>query len=89
MAVGARSISVLAMVIREGMTVVFLGVAFGVFGAVAGTRVVRHLLYGSGASDPQVYAAAVLLVAVVGLLACWVPARRAALVEPVIALREE
>jgi predicted permease len=89
MAIGAKSASVLAMVIREGMTVVFIGVAFGVLGAIAGTRVVRHLLYGSGASDPQVYTAAVLVVAVVGLVACFVPARRAASVEPLVALREE
>jgi ABC-type lipoprotein release transport system permease subunit len=89
MARGARSAAVLAMVIREGMTVVLIGVALGVVGAIAGTRVVWHLLYGSGAADAQVYAAAVLVVAGAGLLACWVPARRAASVEPVIALREE
>jgi predicted permease len=89
LAIGAKSASVLAMVIREGMTAVFVGVAFGVLGAMAGTRVVRHLLYGSGASDPQVYAVAVLVVAVVGLVACFVPARRAASVEPLVALREE
>jgi putative ABC transport system permease protein len=89
MAVGARSAAVLAMVIREGMTVVFIGVAIGAVGAIAATRVVRHLLHGSGAADAHVYSAAVLVVACVGLFACWVPARRAASIEPVIALRDE
>jgi predicted permease len=89
MAIGARSAAVLAMVMREGMTVVLVGVVPGVAGAIGATRVVRHLLYGSGAADSHVYAAAVLVVAGAGLLACWVPARRAASVEPVIALREE
>jgi len=88
-AVGAKPSSVRAMVLREGMTVVAMGVALGLALAAAGARVVRHLLYGPGAGDAQVYAAAVLVVASVGLFACWVPARRAASVEPVTALREQ
>jgi len=80
---------VLAMVIREGMTVILVGVATGVGLALAATRVVRHLLYGSGAADALIYAAAGLLLAGVGILACWVPARRAASVEPIVALRHE
>jgi predicted permease len=89
MAVGGTSAEVLLMVMREGMTVIFMGVATGVGLAIAATRVIRNLLYGSGAADAQVYAGAVLVMICVGLLACWVPARRAASVEPVIALREE
>jgi predicted permease len=89
MAVGARSGEVLAMVIREGMTVVLVGLVIGVGLAIAATRMVRHLLYGSGASDAQTYAVAALVVACVGLVACWVPARRAASVEPIAALREQ
>jgi ABC-type antimicrobial peptide transport system permease subunit len=89
MAVGARSAEVLLMVMREGMTVIFIGVAAGVGLSIAATGVIRHLLYGSGAVDVQVYAAAVLVMICVGMFACWVPARRAASVEPVIALREE
>jgi ABC-type antimicrobial peptide transport system permease subunit len=89
MAVGARSAAVLLMVIREGMTVIFVGVAIGVFLAMAATGIVRHLLYGSGAADAQVYSAAALVVCCVSFFACWVPARRAASVEPVSALREE
>ena len=89
MALGAESTEVLAMVIREGMTVILFGVATGLGLAVAATSVVRHLLYGSGAADAPMYAAAVLLLACVGLFACWVPARRAASVEPMVALRDE
>jgi len=89
MAVGARPAEVLGMVIREGMTVIAIGAATGMGLAIAATGVIRHLLYGSGAADAQVYAGAALVVAFAGILACWVPARRAASVEPVIALREE
>jgi hypothetical protein len=89
MAVGAKPAGVLGMVIREGMTVLMVGVSFGLGGAFAGARLVRHLLYGPASSDVPVYSAAVLVVAFVGLIACWVPARRAASVEPIVALREE
>ncbi len=89
MAVGARSATVLLMVIREGMTVIFVGVAIGVGLAMATTGMVRHLLYGSGAADAQVYSTAALVVACISFFACWVPAHRAASVEPVNALREE
>jgi ABC-type antimicrobial peptide transport system permease subunit len=88
-ALGARSSVVLAMVMREGMIVILFGVAIGSALALAGTRVIRHLLYGSATDDPLAYAAAALVVICLGLVACWIPARRAASVEPVIALREE
>jgi ABC-type antimicrobial peptide transport system permease subunit len=89
MAVGARPAAVLIMVILEGMAVVAAGVAMGMAGAAGATHVVRHLLYGSGTADAQVYATAVLVVACTGLVACWVPSRRAASIEPILALREE
>jgi predicted permease len=89
MAVGGTSAEVLRMVLREGMNVIFIGVATGVGLAIAATRFVRHILFDSGAADLQVYVAAVLVMICVGLLACWIPARRAASVEPIIALREE
>ncbi len=89
MAVGAASADVRAMVIRQGMAVILVGVAAGFGLAAAGARFVRHLLYGSGATDALWYATAALLVAGVGFLACWVPARRAASVEPIVALRNE
>ena len=89
MAVGAKPQQVLGMVIREGMTVALVGAASGVGLAIASTGVVRHLLYGSGSGDTTVYAGAAAVVACVGLFACWIPARRAASVEPLSALREE
>lgn len=89
MAVGAQSRKVLAMVIREGMTVVLAGFALGVPLALAGARMVRHLLYGPGSMDAAAYLAAALAVGVAGLAACWIPARRAVSIEPVLALREE
>jgi len=89
MAIGAESREVLALILREGMTVILAGVVAGLVLAAAGTRLVRHLLYGSASADGVFYAAGALLVACVSLLACWIPARRAAGVEPVVALRDE
>ena len=89
LAVGARPAGVLAMVIREGMTVMAAGVALGIGLAIAGTRVVRHLLYGPAGGDASMYAFAALMVLCVGLYACWIPARRASRVDPVSALRQE
>jgi len=89
MAVGAKSTEVRAMVIREGMTVIAVGVAAGLGLAVAGARLVHHLLYGPGSTDVLWYAIAGLVVGCVGLFACWVPARRATHVEPIVALRDQ
>ncbi|HLY20153.1 MAG TPA: FtsX-like permease family protein, partial [Bryobacteraceae bacterium] len=89
LAVGARPAAVLAMVVREGMSVIAVSIAAGIGLAIAGTRLVRHLLYGSGAADLQMYIAAALVVAAVGLFACWIPARRASRVDPSSALRQE
>lgn len=89
MAVGAESREVLAMILREGMTVTLVGVMAGLVLAAGGTQLVRHLLYGSASADGVFYAGGGLLVAGVSLLACWIPARRAAGVEPVVALRDE
>ena len=88
-ALGAKSAEILAMVMREGMTVVLFGAVIGIVLAAAGTGVIRHLLYGSGSGDFQMYGAAALFLAGIGLFACWIPARRAASLDPVTALREE
>ncbi len=77
------------MIVREGMTVVSFGLVIGVPLGTAGAGLIRHLLYGSSASDFGVYASAVVIVAALGLLACWIPAQRAARLDPVNALREE
>jgi predicted permease len=88
-ALGAATREVFGLVLGEGMVTVLCGVAVGLGLALAGTRLVRHLLYGSAAADLLVYAAAGLVVTVVGVLACGIPARRAARVDPTVALRVE
>jgi ABC-type antimicrobial peptide transport system permease subunit len=89
MAVGAAPGSVLAMIAREGMTVVLAGILTGMGLAMAGTRLIRHLLFESAAGDGLFYFVAGLVIAGTGLIACWVPARRAASVDPVTALRQD
>ncbi len=89
MAVGAEARGVLAMIVREGMTVILRGATAGLGLAVAGTSVVRHLLYGSARLDALFYAAAASLIVCMGLLACSIPARRAASLDPITALRDE
>ena len=76
------------LIIRQGMTVCTIGAAVGIVLALAVSRVLGSLLYGIGASDPPTYLAAVALLLAVALLACYLPARRAARVLPVEALRQ-
>ena len=87
MALGAARARIVGAIVRDGLVVVGSGAAAGIAAAVATTRVVRHLLYGSAAADGLYFGAAAALVVIVGLCACVVPARRAAGVEPVVALR--
>jgi len=87
MALGAARARIVAAIVREGLTMVVAGAAAGLALAVASTRLVTHLLYGSAGSDWISYALAAALVSVVGLLASLTPARRAATVEPLVALR--
>jgi macrolide transport system ATP-binding/permease protein len=89
MTLGAEPRGVLAMVIRQGMIVVLLGALSGLAMATLGVRLVRHLLLGSAQADALFYAGAALLILFVGLFACWFPARRAASVEPLQALRSD
>ena len=89
MALGAQSSDVLGLFIRQGMTLVLLGVGLGLFGAFALTRVMTGLLFAVGAKDPVTFAAVAVLLSLIALLACYIPARRAARVDPLIALRHE
>lgn len=88
-ALGAGKNSIVRLVVGQAMTLVAISLVIGLGGAFAATRLLNSLLYGVGASDPVTFIAIVLLVSVVAFLAAWLPARRAARVDPIVALRAE
>lgn len=89
LALGAQRADVLWLFLRQGMRLVLLGVGIGWLGGFAFTRVMTSLLFGVGASDPLTFAGVAGLLALIALLACYLPARRATKVDPLIALRSE
>ena len=87
MALGAQTRDVLRLVGREGLVLVLAGIAFGLVGALALTRLMSSLLFGVSPTDAATFAAVPALLAAVALAACYLPARRAARVDPTVALR--
>ena len=89
MALGAKRGDVLRLVLQQGMRPIALGTVAGLLGSLAATRVVASQLYGVSPSDPLTLASIVVLLITAALFACWIPARRAAKVDPMEALRYE
>jgi putative ABC transport system permease protein len=89
MALGARRVDVLKLVVRQGMVLTLIGVIVGLGGAFALTRVMSTLLFGVTAKDPITFGVVAALLIAVAFIACFVPARRATKVDPLIALRYE
>ncbi|HZI43369.1 MAG TPA: FtsX-like permease family protein, partial [Gemmatimonadaceae bacterium] len=86
-ALGATTRDVIALVVGEGMTIPAIGLALGVLASLAFTRVLQASLFGVSATNPFVYLVLIVVLTLVGVLACYVPARRAARVDPVVALK--
>jgi putative ABC transport system permease protein len=89
LALGAEASDVLGLVIRYGLKLVAAGLAIGIVGAAALTGLVEGLLFGVSPSDPLAHAIVIIILTLVAVAACWLPARRAARVDPVVALRYE
>jgi putative ABC transport system permease protein len=89
MAIGARPGEILRMILGQGMALALVGVAFGLLGALALTRLLQRLLFEVGPTDPITFVGVAIVISAATLIACYVPARRAARVDPIIALRVE
>ncbi|HEY7216062.1 MAG TPA: FtsX-like permease family protein, partial [Thermoanaerobaculia bacterium] len=89
MAIGAQAREVLRMILAQGAWLVGLGLLLGVVGAIALRKVLASVLFGVAPTDPLIFAAVFLVLALVGLIACYLPARRATRVDPLVALRTE
>jgi ABC-type antimicrobial peptide transport system permease subunit len=87
MSLGADRSRVERMILKEGGVLVVMGVALGVGGAFYGARVIQGLLFGVEPRDPVTFAGVAVLMAAIGIVACWIPALRAARIDPAIAMR--
>jgi putative ABC transport system permease protein len=89
MALGAQPAEVLGLVLKQGAVLTLIGIVIGLAGALLLTRLLSSLLVGVDATDPLTLAAIVILLAAVSIIACYIPARRATRVDPMVALRYE
>ncbi len=89
MALGAQRSAVLRLVLAQGVRLTLIGVALGLIGSLAGARLLQGLLFGVGVHDPLTFAGVPILLAFIAVIACYLPARRAASVDPAIALRAD
>ena len=89
MALGARSGDVVGMVLRQGLKLAGLGVGLGALAALGATRLLSNQMYEVGANDPVTFVIAPVALLLVASVACWMPARRAAQMDPLAALRHE
>jgi putative ABC transport system permease protein len=89
MALGAQAQDVILLVLRQGATLVLLGIGIGLAGAFAVSRVLSDRLYEVKPTDPTTYAGVAATLAAVAIVACWLPARRGARVDPIVALRND
>jgi ABC-type antimicrobial peptide transport system permease subunit len=89
LALGARPRGVVALIVRQGGTVALAGIIFGLGIALTESRLIASLLYGVNPRDPAVYGTTAVTLLAIALIACWLPARRAALLNPLDALRAD
>jgi ABC-type antimicrobial peptide transport system permease subunit len=89
MALGARPSAVMALVLRQGLTLAAAGAVLGLIAAFLISRVLSKLLYGVAPTDPLTFSLSVLLLLAVAALSCWLPSRRAARIDPILALRQD
>ena len=89
LALGAQRSDLLRLILQQGMTVVAVGILFGIVASIGLTRLIATLLYGISATDPITFLTLSLALLLVALVACWLPARRASAVDPMVALHTE
>jgi len=89
MALGARGTTVIGIILREVLALIAAGLMLGIASAIASTRFIKSLLYGLSPTDPAMFGAAAAVLVMVGILAGYLPARRAAKIAPMAALRHE
>jgi putative ABC transport system permease protein len=89
LALGAEPSGITRQIVTQGGRVTLAGIAVGLGAAVAGSRLLASVLYGISPRDPAVFATMAVLLLMVALIACWIPARRAAKLNPTVALRAE